>query len=674
LTGSIFGAPWRFSNPRPHGNNILDLAIRNDVVWQVGERGRLYTSPDLERWMPHETGTFRSLRSITFFGTDVFISGEEGTILSGPTANSLTIQNLGTPNWLEGIAASEAAVVAVGDNGSIYSSANGTDWTQRGNFTNWLRSVAFGDNQFVSVGEDGFIARSTDGQNWERLGSGSSEHLNKVAWLNDRFWVVGDNGAVLTNNFRMTFTRVPVGVTNTLFTVTANSNEVVIAGDSVVLLGNLTTGTWTPQADSDSPVLAPLWPYYSALWDGRLFLLGGHAGQLVEGFRTNSTAPLVWYSEIQPTRSWLWAVTRAPEFYAAVGANGTIVTSEDGLGWDRETVPAGAQDEVLLGIGGNTNVLIAVGSNGTVLRSLNTFTNVISTNTSGQTVTNQVSLFGIAWESVLIPSTADFQGVAEKDGLFVITGAGGSIFTSTDGLGWLQRSSPVTSFLSGVTAWPGGFVAVGAAGAILTSENGSSWVRRNSATQNWIYSVRYTGGKLIAVGETGLVLTSDDGIQWLARSSGTTEWLNDITYARGFWQVAGSGGMIASSTDATSWSASKTITANSLYGAATDGEQIIMVGIDGMIIRKRIRQAETPVNIISYDHVGPNSVFLFGVAADQQFVLEESSSVTGPWYPSAFLEMSEPGGVLIYEKTNDDSPMKFFRTRLDGSGRAGSGP
>src|SRR5688500_18822642 len=144
LAGSVFGAPWRFSNPRPHGNNVLEMLFRDGIVWQVGDRGRVYTSADLDRWMPHESGTKKSLRGITVFQGNVFISAEEGGVLSGQTARELTLQNLGTTDWLEGIAASPVTLVTVGDNGAIYSSSNGTDWNRRGNFSPWLRSVAYG--------------------------------------------------------------------------------------------------------------------------------------------------------------------------------------------------------------------------------------------------------------------------------------------------------------------------------------------------------------------------------------------------------------------------------------------------------------------------------------------------------------------------------------------------
>lgn len=667
LAGSVFGAPWRFSNPRPHGNNVLDMLFRDGVVWQVGERGQLYTSPDLDNWMPQDTGTTKSLRSITVFQGKVYISAEEGTILSGTNPRELTLRNLGTTDWLEGIAASSNAIVAVGDNGAIYSSSDGVAWNRRGNYTTWLRSVAYGTQQFVTVGEDGFIATSPDGQTWQQRESGTTQHLNRVTWLNDRFWIAGDGGVVLTNSTSTSFSKVNGGVTNTLFTVSANTNEVVIAGDGVVLMGPPNGSGWVRQSDPASPLLAPEWPYYSSIWDGRLFLLSGQTGMMVEGFRTNSTASLNWYSTIQPTRSWLWGVTRVDDFYTAVGVSGAIVTSDDGVEWFREVVPAESAGAVLLGVGGNSNVLIAAGNRGTILRSENITTNVVITNAVGELETVAVSLFGVQWTKVSAGLTNDLQGVAARADLIVVTGGNGKILTSGGaemGATWQLQESGVSSFLSGATAWPQGFVVVGAGGVILTSSNGVLWTRRTSGTQKWIYAVRHVGGRLVAVGEGGLILTSTDGVQWQARSSGTTEWLNDVTFAQGRWYVTGGDGTLVTSVDAISWTAEKAITSKSLYGAATDGNQVIAVGMEGIILRKNLNVARTAVEIISYDNPGLGGIFLFAGQVDQQFVLEESESVLGPWRPVEYLELTQAGGTMVYERPNDGAPMKFYRTKL----------
>jgi hypothetical protein len=557
-------------------------------------------------------------------------------------------------------------LVTVGDNGAIYSSSDGATWTPRGQITEWLRSVAYGANQFVAVGEDGTILASADGQKWDPRSSGTTAHLNKVAFINDRFWVVGDSGVVLTNDFRMSFLTVNLGmtVTNALFTVAGSSNEVVIAGDSALLLGNLQSGTWSWQADATSANLAPLWPYYSALWDGRLFLVGGRTGLTVEGFRTNSTAPLNWYSDQQPTRNWLWSATRATNFYAACGVNGTVVTSEDGVDWAREVTPAAAASEVLLGIGGNNNALLAVGTTGLILRAPNIVTNTLGTNSTGQLVTNQTSLFGVIWEQAASPTTEDLQAVAATESTFLVGGAKGLLFTSVDGKSWQSRTSNLTNFLSSATAWPQGWVVTGAAGAILTSSDTATWVRRSSPSTDWVYSVRYVGGKLIAVGENGLIVTSDNGVNWTKQNSGTSEWLNDVTFAQNTWWIAASSGLILSSPDSVNWTVTRAITSKSLYAAVTDGQQLIMPGIEGVIIRNRLVPVTSPVNFVSFGNLTDGTLFLFDGVVDQRFELETSSDLNRGWTPAVPLEIVSSGGTLIYELPRDGSNAKFFRTRL----------
>lgn len=635
-------------------------------VWQVGERGSIYTSTDLNLWVPHESGTRRSLRSITVFKSKIYISGEEGLILSGADPDAMTARQLATTDWLEGIAASEAEIVTVGDNGAIYRSTDGTEWSRRGDFSTWLRSVAYGKNQFLAVGEDRFVAESPDGQSWISKDSGTTVHLNKVMWFNDRFWMAGDGGTVLTYSSQGEFSRLEVGVTNTLFTVAANTNEVVIAGDGIVVRSPIDGSNWTQESDGGSPLLAPLWPYYSSLWDGRLFLLSGRTGMLVEGFRTNATAALNWYSTFQPTRSWLWAVARTADFYTAVGVNGTIVTSEDGVEWNREAVPESSRAAVLLGTGGNSEAVVAVGNGGTILLSANVLTNVLSTNLLGELITNVVSLMGVRWEAIVSGVTNDLQGVAVKEDQIVVTGGNGTILTSVGtGLGrvWLPGISGVTNFLSGATAWPGGFVVVGAGGVILTSTDGLLWSKKNSPVTNWIYSVRYVGGKLVAVGDKGLVLTSTDGSEWEAHPTGTTEWLNDVSFAQGRWYAAGDDGTLVTSGDGLTWRAEDLITSKSLYGITTDGERLVTVGVEGVILRRTLSTATRPVNIVSYDHAILSDLFLFSGEVDQRFVLEESVSVLGPWRPAETLELLEADGTLLYELENDGASVKFFRTR-----------
>src|SRR4051812_39481619 len=195
-------ADWRWSNPHPHGNNIVDMVYTNGLIWQVGDRGSVYSSSDLDDWHPKYPNTRQSLRAVTFFQTRLFISGAEGTIVYCDNRDTYHILAVGTSDWLEGISGSANKLVTVGDNGAIYSSTNGIYWDRRGNFTTSLRSVAYGQGVFMAVGENGFVATSSDGDNWDERSPVTSKNLNRICYIDDKFWVVGENGVVMTNNTR----------------------------------------------------------------------------------------------------------------------------------------------------------------------------------------------------------------------------------------------------------------------------------------------------------------------------------------------------------------------------------------------------------------------------------------------------------------------------------------
>jgi hypothetical protein len=655
---------WRFSNPQPHGNNIIDMAIHDGVVWEVGDRGSLYTSIDLDNWFPRETGTTQSLRGITFLGNKAFISGSAGTIVSGENPWELSAQSIGTTDWLEGIAASTNMIVAVGDNGAIYHSSDGQKWSRVNQFTTWLRSVAYGLGRFVCAGEGGFLATSADGTNWQQQNLAVSEDLNRVTFTGNMFWIVGDNGVVITNDFRLNFVPFALDVTNSFYAVASNTNEVVLAGDSIVVMRTAPNPDWVLQSDASSAVMAPLWPFYSAVWDGRLFLLGGREGMKVEGYRTNLVDPLLWYSDLQPTRDWLWSVTHQGLIYAAVGDRGSIVTSSDGIDWNREAVPTNALPEVLLGTGGNTNCLLAVGTSGTILYSLNTFTNLVSTNDTGGVVTNLTPLFGVEWLQAATPVTNSLQGVCATDTGFLVTGQAGTILSSINGSAWIKLPSPTEKFLSSVSPGPNGYVAVGDIGTVLTSSDGLSWTTANSGVTNWIYSVSYANSTLVAVGEAGLILTSSDGTTWTRRQSGVSDWLNDAAYVNSTWYVAANSGMVLSSLDTVNWQVSTSATSRTLNSLAFDGSQLIAAGADGMILRKNLVAPLTPVSFLSYSQNLALSSFLFEGQPDQRFMLEEANALNGDWTPIVPLELLDSSGTLLLQTEERPSFSKFFRTRL----------
>ena len=148
---------WRWCNPDPHGGNVVDMAYSPllSLAVQVAERGQIYTSSDLDLWLPRDTFLTNALRAVTFFGQRVIITGENGVVLYADDLNQFqsgTLVDGATTDWLEAVTDSAGLLVAAGDNGAIYTSASGATWKKQNSGTNtWFRGAAFGAGAFVVV-------------------------------------------------------------------------------------------------------------------------------------------------------------------------------------------------------------------------------------------------------------------------------------------------------------------------------------------------------------------------------------------------------------------------------------------------------------------------------------------------------------------------------------------
>lgn len=672
---------WRFSNPAPHGGNVVDMAYLPGVpgVWvQVAERGQIYTSADLDLWIPRSSPTTNALRGVAFLGQRVVVTGESGTVLYADSLDHFlpgTLLDGATGDWLEAVTASANLLVAVGDRGAIYTSPNGVQWKrQPAGFSQWLTGVDYGAGGFVAVGDSGFIATSPNGTNWMQRASGTVSNLARVAHVGSgRFVAVGEGGITLSStNAGSSWFAEPTGATNSLHNaVVAGTARLVVGADEVRLHEG--AGWSNELAKSNGP---PAWTYYANVGLPGFFCVAGQTGMMAEGYKTNS-APFLWVPPFDSPRHWLWDVTYAGNLYVAVGDRATVMTSGDGVNWTLELVPPSVTNSIFLGVGGTTNLLVAVGNQGSIIISPSLQTNVTVTNIVGSSilVTNVTgSTLGVIWFDLPRLGSNDLQGVAWFDGLYVVTGNKGRVWTSPDGTNWTRQPTPITNFLSSVTAGPGGLVAVGDDGAILTSPNGTNWTVQSSGTTNWLYRVRSLGSNLIAVGQNGIIRTSTNGSSWTSRYSGTAQWLNDVTRIGDACFIAGAGGTVLASTDLAKWTNLGTITQKALFGLATDSRQLVAVGVEGLILRAAVLPDPTPISILRYtrfpagDGQTVQNLFLFAGKPDQQFTLDYRSNLTtNRWVTGPELEFYDSDGTLYYLETlpaTNALPVEFYRGTL----------
>jgi hypothetical protein len=664
---------WRWANPAPHGNNIADLAFLGGVYVQAADRGRIYTSTDGVEWTPRPSGTTRQLRAVGFHAGRILVTGEAGAALYAEPAGGFLPAAVtpATEDWLEAVAASPTLAVAVGDNGAIYTSAAGTNWSRVTGlpFTAWLRAAAWARDTFVAVGEGGFVTTSNDGQTWRVRASGTTRDLNRVVWDGARFLAAGAAGTVLfsANSGVSWIALTPaLGVTNAVTALAVGGDRLLAAGDGLLRSRPLAAGTWTDELAAARP--APPWGYLAAVWNGAAWLAAGRTGMLVEGVRTDGVT--AWTELGEGPRLWLWDVARFPDTYVAVGDRAAVLTSGSGVAWAVEAPPPALTNRIFLGVGGRTNLAVAVGTGGALMISPASFAAVVSTNAAGQVVTNTLNLLGLDWRAADAGTTNTLQGVAAADaGPLVVVGDAGTVLTSADGTNWTRRTVAGAPLLSSVAAFPGGYVATGDDGALLTSPDAEAWTPRASGTTNWLYRVRFLNGLLLACGQNGTLLTSLDGAAWTPRATGTSAWLNDVAHAGDAWFALGTQGTVLASTNAADWFDAGSLTGKALYGAAVDDGQLVAVGVEGVILRAQIIAVTNAVEIAAYAHeVATNRVrdaFLFIGRPGQQFELEAGAAL-GAWTRQNSFELAAPDGSLVYlqDATNPPAPPpeRFFRT------------
>jgi hypothetical protein len=667
---------WRWSNPRPHGGNVVDMAYSPGlgVAVQVAELGQIFSSGDLSLWIPRASGTSNDLRGVAYFGARILVVGSSGTVLYADSLDDFRHGTLvGGPiaDWFESVAASTALAVAVGDNGVIYTSTNGVAWRRQASANQWLRGVAYGAGNFVAVGENGKIITSPNGSAWTTRANGlKAENFTRVSFFNNRFTAVAEGGvSAFSFNGGTNWFLETTGASNDLFHAASAMGTRLVVGENEVRSQAL-AGPWVNELAG--PYGPAPWTYYTAVSGPDAFFIAGRTGLMEEGRYGTNGVPFFWVPGDETTRQWLWDVANPTNLYVAVGDRATILTSGNGVDWRLELPPDPATNSIFFGVGGTTNLLVAVGDRGTVIISPNVVTNAVGTN---GVVTNY-SAFGVLWYAVGPVTTNDLQGVAATTNLFVITGDRGAILTSADGTDWALRASPTNRFLSSVTAWPGGWVATGDDGAIVTSGDGMAWSQVPPPTTNWLYRVRYLGGILIAVGQNGTIFTSSNGINWAKQTSGTTRWLNDVAYVDGAWYVVGNSGTVLTSTNGVNWFNGGTITRKNLYAAATDSRQLVTVGIEGVVLRSQVVPITNAVRILSYDHVSTfgasgktvQNIFLFGGRTDQRFTLDYRTNFeTNTWVTGPLLEFFDGSGTLFYLETlttTNPPPREFYRATL----------
>ena len=653
-------------------NRYTSIAYGNGTYVVVGTNGGILTSTDSTNWTPVYGGTSNTLNSVCY-GNNLFVAvGASGTIIyssDGAVWNKSTSSVLLTLTSVI-YAPNITSYVATSTTGSIINSANANTWQtvvsggdgtynallNPPSFTTGtnesLNAIAYHGGTIVVVGNLGTIITSTDGNVWTAQDSMTDRNLTGISWSNDQWIASGDYSIVIISVDAVNWI---FGFTDTIRAAAHNTGVWVFVGDGGAI-------------------------YRSS---------GAYANNLVQATSVGTTENI--YDVIYST---------VDNKFIAVGANGTILTSQSGNAWIQQTISSPTGYDLNKIVYDSTNLrYIAVGEHGTILTCNNMDPNTtVSTWTavSSGVISN---LYGIA----IWPELAHFT--------YIIVGDDGVILktSNTNATGWTQvtglsfaydyRSIVVASLGAGSYQ----AVAVGLAGSIIYSANyGTNWTDVSGTVDTsedfngvnyitWTYNGT-TSSRFFAVGNNATIFKSQTGLNasWTVQSVPADNHMFNIYYGTtgtvtNFW-VVGSlgysttyGGDITDSTTLTTQSQLLSFNGysgnsgptlyTSLYGnsvyALLGQYDSILISSDGQNFVSQTTQSFSLETLKSADIYSCIIVSgLFTAVGNKGLVLTSSNGIT--WNGTSYVYGSSKTTRSLQHKLDEFVTVKDFGAKGDG--------
>ncbi|WDE06094.1 tandem-95 repeat protein [Thalassomonas viridans] len=423
------------------------------------------------------------------------IVGENGTIETSTDGLNWTQRSSTTSDHLYDITSNGTdLLVAVGANGTVLNSSDGISWVPVTSTTSaHLYAVEYGNSLYMAVGDNGTVVTSSDGASWSLLSPPGSDALNDVIWDGGKFIVAGNNSQLLASSDASTFTQVDTGDHSNFNGIAHGNGTVIRGGSDSVFWTSPDAITWSASTTTLPGIINQV-EYFN----------GGFIAVGDNGLVMTSSTGNVWSTLSVPTgenlRDVFWydgldTSSNPFSLYVIVGDNGLLMTSSDGIGWAVETLSGGmAPAEHLYGISHDDSNFIAVGQNGIIIHRNNTAT------PGATTWTDSHSNAGFGQLNDL-----DYDGSKA-----IIVGDNGVIVSGSTGSGFGQLSTGFSDNLNTIAYDNGNYISLGDAGATYTSTDGATWLSAFAGSGENLNDVIFNSNEIYAVGNNGSFIRGQD--------------------------------------------------------------------------------------------------------------------------------------------------------------------
>lgn len=469
-------------------SSLKDLTYADGKFVAVGRLSRLFVSDDGQDWTPYSVSEdFKDLEGIAY-GNGYWVTVARGGAIFRSTdlenwtqvfAGFEGTENM-SDNW-DGLVFINGNFVAYGPVERILTSSdNGETWTDVAlAFESGFSSHAEFDGKLYLSGENDAIIHSTDGLDWERFSPGTDVSIGAIAASPDRIVGIDAGNRVLASDDGQTWSvflenDIPdyssIAYKDGLFITLADKNRILRSADgvnwTVALDVSDTTTRYEGVAVLGDRFLAVngggaiAWSTDAVSWDTDAFFdFTAIVRQLSvandilfagcdSGIIAYTTDGIGWTEvDIGIGSGYAFRIEQVSYFngtYFAAGGNGTLASSTNLEDWTLHPVDEDAVMEKLMYYNGRYILLPVSGSRLLFSDDLETWTDN---------------------RRIPIIRTA---GAWVFDGLLVIAGSRGSVYTSEDGETFIEHPVPASTFRD--IAFDGQlYVAVGSAGVIATT-------------------------------------------------------------------------------------------------------------------------------------------------------------------------------------------------------------
>lgn len=470
-------------------------------------------------WTKIRSSLRSNFYSAVWTGKEYLAVGEEGIIYSSNDGSEWNRTVYGPNDAILQMRIFNGKYYATGMKG-IHVSPDGLNWHNALSSSVPIYDIAMSTDAFIAVGDSGKIYESIDGENWIPIQSSTVNRLCSVAYALGAFYIAGNNVMLKSTN-RRDWQEVYRNTGTIIYSIASNGTTIMIAGRMDPAYSSDSGKTWSDIKGDWADI------QNRAIWDGKQYIVASWDGS-INYLTSDSTSVRV----LTPSSGDLKALATNGKNYIAIGLSGisaytsnlsewetgypiqsaisyannkwftisdrySYYISSNGLSWKRIPNPENRIQKVI----NNGGAFLAIGKSGSIYNS--------STN-----ATIYSSVDGERWEIDTMLAGIELYDIINYNNVFFAVGTSGLIVKSSDGKHWEEvRKGGRNAFYKIFSASNMLFAAC--SDSLLTSTNGKDWVPAKIEVYYgaWVNSLVYTGSKYIASSGNGIHI-SLDGISW----------------------------------------------------------------------------------------------------------------------------------------------------------------